>query len=172
MSRSIRWAGIAAIATLITSSYRLADAAAQAGARPQAKAAAPAPGDACSLLTKEDAAAALGEAVKAPKALSNLPAGPGATVSSCEYEGSGYNRVQLNWTRLPKSSVPMYRAMCAKKGKDGLAGLGEVACWYNDKHEELHAIKGAAFISVQLRRNGNPTEAIKGVMKQALDRLK
>ena len=43
-----------------------------------------APADACSVFTKEDAAAALGEAARGPKALSGLPAGPGATVSSCE----------------------------------------------------------------------------------------
>jgi hypothetical protein len=154
MRRALRWAGTAVIAIIVTS------------------AAAPSPDDACSLLTKEDAAAALGEAVKGPKALSNLPAGPGSTVSSCEFEGSGLHKVQVNLTQLPQSSVAMYRAMCAKKEKDGLAGLGDVACWYNEKHEELHALKGAAFISVELRRSGNPTEAIKGVMKKALDRLR
>ena len=66
----------------------------------------------------------------------------------------------------------MYRAMCAEKGRDGLAGLGDVACWYNDKHEELHAIKGTTFISVELGGSKDPTKAIKGVMKAALDRLK
>ena len=58
------------------------------------------PSEACSALTKEDAAAALGEAANGPKAPSGLPAGPGATVSSWEYTGSGYHRVQLNLTRL------------------------------------------------------------------------
>ena len=172
MSSSIHKTSMAMAAALIAFSYNLPTAAAQADTRAQTKAAAPAAGDACSLLTKEDAAASLGEAVKAPRALSNLPAGPGSTVSSCEYEGSGIHRVQLNLTRLPQSSVPMYRTMCAKKGNDGLAGLGEVACWYNDKHEELHVIKGAAFVSIELRRSGNPTEAIKSVMKKVLERLK
>lgn len=154
MSRSIRSAGIACIAIILTSA-----------------AAAPAPDDACSLMTKEDAAAALGEAVNGPKSKS-MPAGPGSTVSYCEYTGSGYHRVQLDLTRLAPSSVPMFRSICAKKKSDDLAGLGDVACWYDDKHEELHVIKGAAFISVQINRSGNPTEAIKGVMKKALERLK
>ena len=126
--------------------------------------------EACSVLTREDAAAALGEAANGPKALSGRPAGPGATVSSCEYTGSGYHRVQLNLTRLPASSVPIYQAMCAKNLV--VSGLGEAACWYNDKHEELHAFKGTAFLSVELKRSGDPTEAIKAVMKKAVDRVK
>ena len=66
----------------------------------------------------------------------------------------------------------MYRAMCAKTAKDGLDGLGELACWYNDKHQELHAFTGTTFVSIELRRSGDTTEAIKGVMKKALGRLK
>ena len=106
MPRSIRSARIAIIATLITSSYWLVASAAETDNPAQTKAAPPAPGDACSLLTKQDAAAALGEAVSGPNALADLPAGQGATLSS------------------------------------------------------------------ELRRSGDATEAIKGVMKSALDRLR
>ena len=123
-------------------------------------------------MSKEDAAAALGEAATGPKAIGPMSDGAGDTVTGCEYTGSGYHRVQLNLTRLPASSVPMYKGICAQKGQDGLAGLGEVACWYDDKHEELHVIKGTAFLSFELRRSGNPTEPIKAVMKKALGKLK
>ena len=155
MSRSIRSAGIAIVTTLITS----------------AAAKFPAPGDACSLLTKEDAAAALGEAATGPKAIGPMSDGTGATVSGCEYTGSGIHAIQLNLTRLPASSVPMYKGMCARAGNDGLAGMGDVACWYNDKHAELHVIKGTAFLSIELRRSGNPTEPIKELMKKVLAKL-
>jgi hypothetical protein len=157
MSRSLRSAGIAVVATLIT----FATAAKS-----------PAPDDACSLLTKEDAAAALGEAATGPKATGPMSDGTGATVSGCEYRGSGIRSIQLNLTRLPASSVPMYKGICAQKSRDGLAGLGDVACWYNDKHAELHVIKGTAFLSIELRRSGNPTEPIKALMKKALAKLK
>ena len=66
----------------------------------------------------------------------------------------------------------MYRAFCAQKGKEGLSGLGDVACWYSDKHEELQVLKGATFFSIELRRSGNPTEAIKGLAKSVFDRLR
>jgi hypothetical protein len=160
---SIPSAGLTIIATLTLASSWLLLAAARA----------PVPGDACSLLSKEDAAAALGEAATGPKAIGPMTDGSGATVSGCEYTGSGYHRVQLNVTRPTASALPMYKGIiCNKKTKDGLAGLGEIACWYNEKHEELHAIKGGAFLSVELNRSGNPTEPIIAVMKKALAKLK
>jgi hypothetical protein len=138
-----------------------------------AAARAPAPGDACSLLSKEDAATALGEAATGPKATGPMSDGTGATVSGCEYTGSGIHRIQLNLTRPPASALPMYKAIiCDKKAKDGLAGLGDLACWYNDKHEELHVMTGTAFISIELRRSGSVTEPIIAVMKKALAKLK
>jgi hypothetical protein len=130
------------------------------------------PDDACSLLTKEDAAVALGEAVTGPKAKGPMADGTGATVSVCEYTGSGYNRIQLDLTRLPADAAPMYKAMCDQQDKTGLTGMGDVACWYNEKHAELHVIKGSAFLSIELQRSGDPTEPIKAVMKKALGRLK
>ena len=132
----------------------------------------PSPGDACSLLTKEDASAALGEAATGPKATGPMADGSGATVSGCEYTGSDIHSIHLSLRRVPASSAPMYKQMCAKKTAEGLAGLGDVACWYNDKHAELNVIKGTAVLSVELRRSGNPTEPIKAVMKSALAKLK
>lgn len=151
------------IVTLITVSSGFLPAAART----------PAPGDACSLLTKEDAAAALGEPATGPKATGPITDGTGSTVTACHYTGSGLHSIQLNLTRLPAKSLPMYKAMiCDKKSKDGLASLGDLACWYNDEHAELHVIKGSAFLSIELNRSGNPTEAIIAVMKKAVAKLK
>ena len=175
MRKSIYSASIATIATIITSAFGLAvveAAAAETDNPAEMKPATPAPGDACSLLTKEDAAAALGEAVSGPTSTPSRPMGPVGTVSGCEYSGSGVHTIHLSLTRLAPNAVPMYKAKCAQAGKEGLAGLGDVACWYSAKHEELHVIKGAAFISIQLHRGGDPTEAIKSLMKRASDRLR
>ena len=157
MSRTIHWASLAIAATMIAS---------VAAAKPQA------PGDACSLLTKEDATATLGEPATGPKATAAMSDGAGGTVSGCEYTGSGVHSVRLTLTRVPASSVPMYQGICAQKGKDGLAGLGDVACWHDAKHAELNVIKGAAVVSIELRRSGNPTEPIKALMKKALAKFK
>ena len=62
--------------------------------------------------------------------------------------------------------------MCAQKGKEGLTGLGDVTCWYNDKHGELQVAKGTTFFSIELRRNGDPTEAIKAVARKVYERVK
>jgi hypothetical protein len=173
MPRLIGSSCIAILATLIALSSWLVASAAETANRAQTKAAAPALGGACSLITKEEVAAALAVAVTGPKEKAMADAaGPGSSISTCEYSGSGLQSMTLNVTRLPPSSAPMYRAMCAKKAKDGLDGLGELACWYNDKHQELHAFKGTTFVSIELRRSGDTTEAIKGVMKKALERLR
>ena len=128
-------------------------------------------GDACSLITKQEAEAAMGEAVTGSKAMSNLESGVGP-LSSCQFAGSSPHQVNVNLTRLSASAVPMYKGMCSKKASKDLSGLGDVACWYNEKHEELHAMKGTNFLSVELQRSGDPTEVIKGVMKKALERVK
>ena len=157
MSRSMRSAAIAVVATLI-------------GSATAAKSRAP--DDACSLLTKEDAGAALGEAATGPKLTGPMSDGTGATISTCEYTGSDLHRIRLNLTGLPASVVTMFKGTCAQNSTYGLAGLGDVACWYNDKHEELHVIKGTAFISIELRRGGDPTAPIKALMKKAVARVK
>jgi len=171
MSGPVRSISIVSIGMIILSAPSQVARASDNGVAVTATAAAA--DSACALLTKEDAAAALGEAVKGPESKSMADAaGPGATVSYCEYTGSGYHRIHLDLTLLPQSSVPMYRAMCKEKATKDLAGLGDVACWYNEKHGELHALKGTAFLSIEITRSGDPTEAIKGAMKKSLDRLR
>jgi len=129
------------------------------------------PDDACALLAKQDAIAALGEAVTGPKSKSGLPMGPGMTAASCAYAGSGYHEIQLTLIRMTADAAAMYRAMCAEKGKEGLAGLGDMSCWYNNDHEELQVLKGTTFLSIELRGIKNPTEPIKLAAKSALGRL-
>jgi hypothetical protein len=167
---------IVIVATIITvgnsRGMGVADAAARANPE-QTKAATSTPGDACSLLTKLDAAAALGEPVSGPKSSSPGRSAVSATTpSSCEYSGSGLHKVNLNLMHLSPDTAVMYRAFCTEKGKEGLSGLGDVACWYSQKHEELQVLKGVTFFSIELRRSGDPTEAIKGVAKKVFDRLR
>ena len=73
---------------------------------------------------------------------------------------------------LTAASAGMYKSLCAQKKNDGLTGLGDTTCWYNDKHEELQVLKGQTFFSIELRRSGDPTEAIKAVAKKVYDRVK
>src|SRR5262245_10975384 len=94
------------------------------------------PVEACSLLTKEDAAAALGETATGPKATNMPNGGP----SACEFTGSGIHSVQLNVYPLKPGEAAMYAAICAKKTHDGLTGLGDTTCWYNEKHGELQVL--------------------------------
>ena len=131
----------------------------------------PASSDACGLLTQQDAAAALGEAATASHVMPNTTSG-GSVASACEYSGSGLHKINVSLMRIPADQVAMYRAMCADQKHDGLAGLGDVACWYQDKHEELNALKGNALVSIEINRSGDPTAAIISAMRKALERLR
>src|SRR6266545_6889728 len=98
----------------------------------------------------------------------------GVDMSACTYEGKGIDHLALNvWRASPANAAQfhqMYQMVCAQKTKDGLVGLGDVACWSDTKHEVLQVLKGATFIGIELRRS-NQTEAIKGVAKAAVARL-
>lgn len=175
MQRTIRSATIVIVTTIITAGSSCGVGVANAAARAnpaQTKTATPAAGDACSLLTKQDAAAALGEAVSGPTSSSGRSVEPGTIVSGCEYSGAGLHKVSVSLRRLQPDQAAIYRALCAQKGKEGLSGLGDVVCWYSEKHEELQVLKGATFFSIELRRSGDPTEAIKGVAKKVFDQLR
>jgi hypothetical protein len=70
------------------------------------------------------------------------------------------------------ATAAMYKAMCIKKTREGLNGLGDVACWYNDKHRELQVLKGLTMFSIDLSKSGDSTEAIKGVARKVYERVK
>jgi hypothetical protein len=133
--------------------------------------------DPCALLTKQEAATAVGEAVGEPKPIGpGRSAMPGMSVVACEYESatshSGHS-VQVTVWRFSGDSAGMslqiYRAECMKKER--LPGLGDLACWYNAEHRELQVLKGATILTVEIKRNGDATEALTTVAKKAVGRL-
>ena len=128
--------------------------------------------DACALLIKQDAVAALGEDVTQSESKSGLEMGPGMTAASCEYTGSGYHRIHLTLIRMTPDAAAIYRGLCAQKGKEGLTGLGDMSCWYDNDHDELQVLKGTTFFSIELGGIKNPTEPIKAAAKSVFARLK
>src|SRR5437667_8715491 len=75
------------------------------GTQPPPKQNASAGFDPCTLMTKEEAAAAIGEAVGEPKPLVGRSAGPGTTVAHCEYESRARNSVQVTVWRFSGDSA-------------------------------------------------------------------
>jgi hypothetical protein len=80
--------------------------------------------------------------------------------------------VRLSLIPLSAAEGTMYKAMCAQKSKDGLTGLGDTTCWYNDKHQELQVLKGTTFFTIEMRRSGDPTEPIKALARKIYERMK
>ena len=130
--------------------------------------------DPCALMTRQEAAAAVGEAVGEPKPI--VPGGggamPGVNVTACAYESAARHSVQVSVWRFSESAGQfrqIYQAEIAKKER--VHGIGEIAAWYNAKHRELQVLKGATLLIFEINRNGDATEALTTVAKTAVARL-
>jgi len=130
--------------------------------------------DPCVLLTKQDAAVAVGEAIGEPKPINpGRSSMPDMTVAACEYRSAAGHSVQLTVWRFSGATAAMslqiYKSECMKK--EQLPGVGDLACWYNKDHRELQVLKGATLLTYEINRGGNATEALTTVAKKALARL-
>jgi hypothetical protein len=145
---------------------------ARPGQRPsQAAAKAAARIDPCSLLTKAEAAAAVGSAVGDGKStIVDASQTPGMETSSCQFESpTTTHGIKLNMYRYPPSAAQAFRTRCARK--ETVPALGDVACWYDSNHTQLQLLKGTTSLSIALDRSGDAAEALKTVARKAVDRL-
>jgi hypothetical protein len=170
---------VVASAILIMAGISAAARASGAQATPSAKASATA-FDACALVTKQEAAAALGEAVGEPKPIgAGRSAMPGVHEAACEYQSATtLASVQVYVTRLSSDSTGQFYAQLLRQTyqkesatKEKLSGLGEVGCWNNSDHRELRVLNGTNFLIIRLKGGGSATEALTTVAKKALARL-
>lgn len=137
-------------------------------------------GDACGLLTKDEAAAALGEAVNAPKPASvpPLPVAPGVTLtpSACDYDAvssPGHVRVTLFQSTGGSAAQSQQFRQIICGGKEQVTGLGEVACWYSAQHRELQVFpKAGILLDIEMVIAGKDvSEQVKTLARQVLGRL-
>ena len=135
--------------------------------------AAPDQSNACSLLTREEASAAVGAPVNEGKLNPGGPmAGQGIEVTGCTYTAASGSDLSVSLWRFSPSardSLAVYVGLCKKK--EQAAGLGDVACWYNERHRELQVLKGTALMIFELHRS-NASAALTTAAKQALARLR
>ena len=103
-----------------------------------------------------------------PSRSSSLPNCSGS--SGTNNPGTGTSAGTL--TRTAENGMAAAVAECDGKSKDGLAGVGDMACWYSPKHNELRATKGTTMVIVELKGLDEPTEPAKALMKKVLARLR
>ena len=130
------------------------------------------PQTACALVTRDEAAAAVGARVSDGELTAVPPAG-GMEVSACLFRGGGMDELKVTVYRFAaaaKQSLDVYRARCG--AKEAAAGLGDVACWYSARHHELQVLKGTTLVVFQLDRGGSTTEPLLAVAKLAVPRLR
>jgi len=95
-------------------------------------------------------------------------------VSNCSYDSATTSHsVNVNLWLADSSSASALKQtiqfVC--QGKEGVSGLGDVACWYSSEHGELQVAKGGAFLSFEATTGGDATETLKALAKKALGRL-
>jgi hypothetical protein len=136
--------------------------------------------DACGLLSKDDAAAGLGESVRDPLAvtLGTQAVGPGITVSmsSCVFDASnGPRTVSVNYWKAAGNLAPQLRQAAEQVfcvGKERVSGLGDFACWGDSTHAELLIVKGSGFIDVQITgATTNRAAALQTLAQKVLTRV-
>jgi len=136
--------------------------------------------EACRLVTKDEATAALGEAVKDPVGLNigsqDVAPGLSVTISTCNFDSNtGARSVQVTFWRAGGAVSAQNRQifeqiLCAQKER--VTGVGDVACWYDSTHTELQVLKGSTFVDIQIQASGpDRTEALKTLVQKALARL-
>jgi hypothetical protein len=160
-------------ATMLLAAGISAAAAKASGAQATPSTKTPTSFDPCALMTKQEAAAAVGEAVGEPKPIApGRGAMPGVDVTACEYESATKHSVQVSVWRFSESAGQFrqfYQAAIAKKER--APGLGDIASWYNAEHRELQVLKGSTLLIFEIHRSGNATEALTTAAKKALARL-
>ena len=137
--------------------------------------------DACGLFTKEDAGAALGEAVRDAGAVTvgSQQIGPGTTVSIsiCTFDSvAGGRSVSITYWKSAGAQATQLRQAIEQiicVGKERVTGLGDFACWNDASHKELQVLKGAGFIDVQITQVSGPdrADALRALAQKALAKL-
>lgn len=137
-------------------------------------AAAPPDTNACTLLTRDEASAAVGAAVGEGKLTAGgSMAGAGIDVSGCNYAAGSMKELSVSLWRFSSAasqSLEVYRGLCRQK--EQAAGLGDLACWYNAAHKELQVLKGSTLLIFELSGRSGASDALVTAAKQALGRLK
>lgn len=138
--------------------------------------------DACALVTKEEAEAALGSALQTPYVTYTGTANVGltsaqATVSTCAYiADAGIPSANINYWSSPGNAAEI-RAMVAEGvngacvNKEMIDGLGDVACWYDSQHVEIQLATGATFLDIFATVEGDASGALLDMAEKAVGRL-
>ena len=136
--------------------------------------------DPCSLITKQEASTAMGEAAQdpVPTSLGSTSVGPGLTVviAHCEFPSTSEAfYVLIDLWRATGATAALVRQVVEQvicMGKERVTGIGDLACWYDSSHNELQIVKGATFIDIQISPDvSNPGDAVRTLAMRAVGRI-
>jgi hypothetical protein len=128
---------------------------------------------ACSLITRAEAAEALGQPVNEGRAIDAPKQNLGVMsvdINTCSYSvtnGPGQVGIET-WKGSDLANVKLIAtATCQGREK---ANLGDTACWGNKEHTSIQVFKGTSFINMYIRSAPNEA-AFLNLAKKAVDKL-
>jgi hypothetical protein len=141
---------------------------------PQAGTGTSSPVNACALVTRQDAANALGKPVNEGRPLDVPRQNLGAItvdLSLCSYNATdGPGQVGLEtWKHSDVAQVRMVGSITCR-GKEMVSGLGDSACWNSSTHQQIFVIKGGAFINLRIQNAPNE-DVVKNLARSIIARV-
>jgi hypothetical protein len=138
--------------------------------------------DACTLVTREEAAAALQVAVSAPNVVRvpPQPLTPGLTVEviSCEYAtANGFPSITASIWRATGAGASQLRPLLEQSacvGSERVTGVGDLACWTESDRSGMIALRGTSVVQIDVLQGAPPpisSDNLRTIMMRALTRL-
>lgn len=137
--------------------------------------------DPCSLITKEEAAAALGQDISDPLPVQGLAQQVSgdikAQVSVCSYIAtSGVDSVSIDIWAAPGHADAIGQLVgfiCSTK--EAVGAIGDQACWYNSDHSEMQLQSGSYYLDLRALVGGvggtGAEDVLLTLAPKAIDRL-
>jgi hypothetical protein len=129
---------------------------------------------ACAVMTRQDAASALGTPVNEGKLFEVPKQNMGVMtvdISNCTYSATnGRAEVELELWKGPDANSIRLIASVVCVGKDKVSGIDGNVCWKDKEHREIEGLKGVTFVT--LSTVGAPNEnAVRDLAKKILDKV-
>ena len=138
--------------------------------------------DACTLITREEAAAALQVAVGPPNVirlpLQQLTPGLNVEVISCEYAtANGFPSITTSIWRATGAATSQLRPIfeqSACSGSERVTGIGDVACWTESDRSGIVALRGSTVVQIDVLQGAPPpvsADNLRAILTRAMTRL-
>lgn len=133
--------------------------------------------DSCKLLTQSELEDALGEPMQEPVAVEVLSAplgnGASASVGGCGFTTESFaSSISLTYWSAPgqEEGIRGMIELACGSGQEAISGLGDRACWYDDRHAQIQLARGETFLDIFATMSGDASDALLTLAQKAISK--